>query len=122
MAASKQITITPPSRFFDLRLDELWRHRELIYYFIWRDVKVRYKQTALGMLWTLIRPLVSMGIFTFVFSTLGGFPSHGVPYPLLALSGVVVWTIIAEGVSDRQRKQKRRPWNRLPVNQHDHDT
>jgi lipopolysaccharide transport system permease protein len=99
VAQAKYITITPQDGWNFSRMRELWLHRELIYFFIWRDVKVRYKQTALGLLWTVIRPAVSMGIFTFVFSTIGGFASQGIPYPLLTLSGIVVWTMISEGIS-----------------------
>ena len=99
VAFSSHIVITPSDGFAHLPLRELWQQRELIYFFIWRDVKVRYKQTLLGLLWTVIRPLISMGVFTFVFSTLGHFPSQGTPYPLLTLAGIVVWTMVSDGIS-----------------------
>jgi lipopolysaccharide transport system permease protein len=93
------ITILPPTGGIELPIGDIRRHRELLYFLVWRDIKVRYKQTVLGVLWTVIRPVISMAIFTFVFSTLGGFPSGGIPYPLLALSGSVIWTAITEGIT-----------------------
>jgi lipopolysaccharide transport system permease protein len=95
---AKHIVITSRAGLARGRIAELWRYRELLYFFIWRDLKVRYKQTALGLLWAVLRPAASMGIFTFVFSTVGSFPASGIPYPLLTLSGIVVWTMISEGI------------------------
>jgi lipopolysaccharide transport system permease protein len=73
-------------------LAELWRFRELVYFLAWRDIKVRYKQAALGAGWAILQPLISMAVFTAVFSGLGGIPSDGVPYPLFAYSALLLWT------------------------------
>jgi lipopolysaccharide transport system permease protein len=73
-------------------LSEFWRYRELVYFLAWRDVKVRYKQAALGAAWTILQPLVTMVVFTFFFSQLVGVPSDGIPYPLFAFCGLVLWT------------------------------
>src|SRR5262244_1205191 len=64
------VHIAPPRGWFDLRLKELWEYRELLYFFVWRDIKVRYKQTLIGVLWVVLQPLVSMGVFTLFFGRL----------------------------------------------------
>ncbi|MBI2826646.1 MAG: ABC transporter permease [Planctomycetia bacterium] len=71
---------------------EIWRYRELMYFFAWRDVKVRYKQAALGALWAVLQPLASMVVFTLFFGRLAKIPSDGLPYPLFAYVGLVLWT------------------------------
>jgi len=83
----------PGWRVVDLR--ELWRYRELVYFLAWRDIKVRYKQAALGASWAILQPLVTMIIFTLFFGRLAGFRSEAVPYPLFAYSGLVLWTYFA---------------------------
>src|SRR5947209_1180993 len=70
----------------------LWEHRELLFYFAWRDVKVRYKQSALGVIWVLIQPVVQMVIYAAVFGRLVGLPSEGVPYAVFAFAGLAPWT------------------------------
>jgi lipopolysaccharide transport system permease protein len=77
----------------DLR--ETWSHRELLYFLGWRDIKVRYKQTALGVTWALLQPVLSVALFSWVFGRLVRIPSDGVPYPLFALSGMLLWTFVA---------------------------
>ena len=77
---------------------ELWAYRELAFFLAWRDVKVRYKQTLLGVGWAMLRPVVSMAIFTFVFHRMAGIASGGIAYPLFALAGIVGWNLVAEGV------------------------
>jgi lipopolysaccharide transport system permease protein len=77
---------------------EVWRYRELVTFLAWRDVKVRYKQTAFGVLWAVARPLAAMAVFTLVFGRLVHAPSDGVPYVLFALTGVIVWTLFADGL------------------------
>ena len=72
-------------------LSEYWRYRELMYFLAWRDVKVRYKQAALGAAWAIIQPLFTMLVFTFFFGRLAGIESHGVPYPLFSFSALVLW-------------------------------
>jgi lipopolysaccharide transport system permease protein len=77
----------------DLR--ELWAYRELLFFFVWRDVKVRYKQTVLGAAWAVVQPVAAMLLFSVIFGRLVGVPSDGVPYPLFAFAGLVPWTFFA---------------------------
>jgi lipopolysaccharide transport system permease protein len=78
---------------------EIWEYRELLYFFIWRDVKVRYKQTALGFLWALIQPLLMVLIFSFFFGRLARIPSGGLPYSLFALAALLPWILFSEGLT-----------------------
>ena len=78
---------------------ELWHYRELVYFLAWRDIKVRYAQTALGVLWTLIQPVALMIVFTYAFSRLGNVRTEGVPYPLFALAGLTFWIPFARAVT-----------------------
>jgi lipopolysaccharide transport system permease protein len=71
---------------------ELWRYRELVYFFAWRDFKVRYKQAALGATWAIFQPLANMIVFTLFFGRLANIPSDGLPYPIFAYSGLLLWT------------------------------
>lgn len=84
--------------FVSLRLGELWAYRELLYFLTWRDLKVRYKQTALGVGWAIIQPLFTMLIFSLFFGRLAKMPSDGVPYPLFALAALVPWTLFSYGL------------------------
>src|SRR4051794_26273643 len=89
--ASQLVVVVEPSRGWRaLDLRELWRFRELAYFLALRDVKVRYKQTALGVAWVLLQPLLAMGIFSIVFGS-RGLTTAGVPYPLFVISGLVPW-------------------------------
>ena len=81
-----------------LGLRDLWRYRELLYFLTWRDVKVRYKQTALGAAWAVIQPLAQMLLFTLVFHRVAGLGSGDVPYPLFAYAGLLLWTFFANAV------------------------
>lgn len=83
--------IEPPHGWFDLRLKELWAYRELLYFFVWRDVKIRYKQTAIGVLWVVLQPLLTMLVFTLFFGKLAKLPSQGLPYPVFYFAAVVPW-------------------------------
>lgn len=78
---------------------DLWRYRELFYFLSWRDLLVRYKQTVVGVMWSLIQPLLTMVVLTVVFGKLGKMPSGGVPYPLLVLCGTLPWGFFASGVN-----------------------
>lgn len=78
---------------------ELWRYRELFYFFSWRDVKLRYKQTVLGFLWAVLQPLVMMLIFTFFFGRALNIPSQNIPYPVYVLSGLVIWNLFSTGLT-----------------------
>jgi lipopolysaccharide transport system permease protein len=92
------IEIRPLKGWASIDLRELWNYRELLYSFIARDVKVRYKQTALGAGWAVIQPLFMMIVFTLAFGRLAGIPSDGLPYPLFSYSGLLPWTLFAEGI------------------------
>ncbi|MDH7491644.1 MAG: ABC transporter permease [Methanolinea sp.] len=91
--------ITPPKKWVPVDFKELWAYRELLYIFTWRDVKLRYKQTALGAAWAIIQPLFAMVIFTVIFGGFAKIPSEGVPYPLFSLAALLPWTLFAEGLS-----------------------
>src|SRR5258707_10618627 len=91
-SASSTIRIEPPSSFFELRLREVWAYRELLYFFIWRDVKIRYKQTAIGVLWVVLQPVLTMLVFTLFFGRLAKLPSQGLPYPVFYFAALVPWT------------------------------
>lgn len=82
-----------------LRLGEFWEHRELLYFFIWRDIAVRYKQTVLGAAWAVIQPFMTMVVFSIFFGHLGKIPSDGVPYPVFSFAALVPWTFFANGLS-----------------------
>jgi lipopolysaccharide transport system permease protein len=91
--------ITPPTRPIELDLGEVWRYRELLYFFVWRDIKVRYQQTAVGVAWVVLQPLLSMGAFSIVFGRLAGLPSDGLPYPIFYFAGLLPWTYFAQSVA-----------------------
>ncbi len=84
--------IAPASRLPRLDLRELWRYRELSLTFVWRDLKVRYKQTLIGIAWVVLQPLLATGIFTLIFGRFAEFPSDDVPYPIFVFAGVIMWT------------------------------
>ena len=99
-ARGESVVIIEPSRGWrSLRLRDLWECRELLYFLIWRDVKVRYKQAAIGVAWAVIQPLTTMAVFTIVFSHFGRFPSGGVPYPIFSYAGLLAWNFFANGLS-----------------------
>src|SRR4030095_9079548 len=88
---------TTPSIGIDLR--DLWEYRELLYFLTWRDVKVRYKQTALGVAWAVIQPLFTMLVFSVFFGRLAKVPSDGIPYPIFCYTALVPWTLFANGLA-----------------------
>jgi lipopolysaccharide transport system permease protein len=96
---SYEIKIKPPKTNFYLNLKELWQYRELFYIFAWRDIKVRYKQTFLGIAWVLFQPLISMVVFTVFFGNFAKMPSGNLPYPLFVLCGLVFWTFFSNSLS-----------------------
>lgn len=79
---------------------DLWRYRELLYFLSWRDILVRFKQTVVGVAWSLIRPLLTMVVFTVIFGKLAKMPSEGVPYPLLVMAGMLPWQFFATALSE----------------------
>jgi lipopolysaccharide transport system permease protein len=84
--------IEPSGRRFTLNLRELWEYRELLFFLVWRDVKVRYQQTVLGLAWAILQPLVAMFVFTIIFNRLGNIqPEYHVPYPLFVTAGLLPW-------------------------------
>jgi lipopolysaccharide transport system permease protein len=93
------IHIQPSSRWVPLRLGELWNYRELAYFFVWRDIKVRYKQTLLGAAWAVIQPFCTMVVFSLFFGKLAEVPSDGVPYPIFAFAALVPWTFFTSGLT-----------------------
>ena len=93
------LRIQPSSGWGSLGLGELWAHRELVYFFIWRDLKVRYKQTALGATWALLQPLATMIVFSLFFGRLAKMPSDGVPYPVFSYAALVPWLFFANGLA-----------------------
>jgi lipopolysaccharide transport system permease protein len=82
-----------------LQLGELWRFRELVYFLIWRDVKVRYKQTILGVGWAVLQPLLTMVVFSLFFGELAGLPSDGIPYPIFSYIAILPWQLLESGVT-----------------------
>src|SRR6266478_1863061 len=92
---SGTVRIEPPRGLFELRLREVWAYRELLYFFVWRDVMIRYKQTAIGVLWVILQPVLNMLVFTLFFGRLAKLPSDGLPYPVFYFSALVPWTYFA---------------------------
>lgn len=99
MSTNYAIRIEPVKTNFYLNFKELWDYRELFYIFAWRDIKVRYKQTVLGVTWVVFQPLVSMVVFTVFFGNFIQIPSGDLPYPLFVLCGLVFWTFFSNTLS-----------------------
>lgn len=94
------LRVLEPSRgWAPLRLREVWEYRGLVYFLVWRDLKVRYKQTALGAAWAVLRPFTTMVVFSVFFGRLAGIPSDDLPYPIFAYAALVPWTFFADGFS-----------------------
>jgi lipopolysaccharide transport system permease protein len=92
------ILIAPSKGWVSLKLKELWEYKELLYFLIWRDIKVRYKQTVLGAAWAIIQPFFTMVVFSLFFGHLAKMPSDGIPYPIFAYAALVPWTFFANGL------------------------
>jgi lipopolysaccharide transport system permease protein len=94
------VTVIEPSvGWVPLKLGELWGYREVLYYLVWRDIKIRYRQTIIGMAWAVIQPFMTMVVFSIFFGRLARIPSDGVPYPLFAFAALVPWTFFANGLN-----------------------
>jgi lipopolysaccharide transport system permease protein len=93
------VRIEPSQGWVSLRLRELWEYRELLYFLIWRDIKVRYKQTVLGAAWAIIQPFFTMIVFSVFFGNLAKVPSDGIPYPIFSYAALVPWTFFSKGLS-----------------------
>src|SRR5262245_3182721 len=91
--------IAPSKRFVSTGLGELWSSRELLYFLVWRDIKVRYKQTVLGAAWAILQPFSTMLVFSLFFGRLAKIPSDGIPYPIFAFAALVPWNFFAQGLT-----------------------
>lgn len=99
-AEAPPLTIIEPARgWMPLDLGELWRYRELLFFLVWRDIKVRYKQTVLGVAWAVLQPVLTMVVFTLFFGRLAGVSSDGAPYALFSFAGLVPWTFFVYGLT-----------------------
>jgi lipopolysaccharide transport system permease protein len=98
MQPTIEYRIKPP-KGLSLNLKEIWQYKELFYFFTWRDIKVKYKQTVLGFLWAVLQPFLTMLIFAFFFGNLLRVPSDGLPYPIFAFSGLIIWNVFAGGLT-----------------------
>jgi lipopolysaccharide transport system permease protein len=95
-----ELFIAPSQGWHDLNLVELWHSRELLYFFVWRDIKIRYKQTAIGASWAILQPLLTMLIFTLFFGRLARMPSEGLPYPLFYYCALLPWLYFASSLQN----------------------
>jgi len=92
--------ILPPRGWFEINLQEMWDFRELLHFLVWRDLKVRYKQTAIGVAWVVIQPLLAMMVFTLFFGRLAKMPSEGLPYPVFYYSALLPWLYFASSLTN----------------------
>jgi lipopolysaccharide transport system permease protein len=95
---SSTIRIEPPRGLFELRFGEVWAYRELLYFFVWRDVKIRYKQTAIGVLWVVLQPVLNMLVFTLFFGRLAKLPTDGLPTPVFYFAALVPWAYFSSAL------------------------
>jgi len=94
------VVIEPTKGWAPLKLRDLWSYRELLYFLAWRDVKVRYKQTLLGAAWAILQPLLTMIVFTLLFGRLAGIKTDGIPYPIFAYGGLLIWAFFSNSVTN----------------------
>jgi len=94
------LRITPPGRWWAIPFAELWENRELIYFFVWREIKVRYKQTVIGAAWAVLQPFMSMLLFTVVFGRFAHIPSEGIPYPIFYYSALLPWMYFSNSLQN----------------------
>src|SRR5690242_1646073 len=94
------LEIYPPSGWGFLDIRELWSYRELVYFLSWREIKVRYKQTAIGVAWAVLQPLAMMLVFTLFFGRLAKIPSDGIPYPLFAYAALLPWQLFSRTITE----------------------
>lgn len=101
MASVKEpvVVIQPSKGLFDLDFQGIWQYRELLYFLIWRDVKIRYKQTIIGAGWAILQPLLTLVVFTVIFGKLVKVPSDGLPYPIFAYTALLPWTYFSQAIS-----------------------
>lgn len=103
MNEPRTITIKPSKGWAALNLRDLWNYRELIFFFTWRDLKVRYKQTLLGAAWAILQPFLTMIVFSIFFGGLAKVPSDGVPYPIFSYAALLPWTLFSKALQDASR-------------------
>jgi lipopolysaccharide transport system permease protein len=99
LSSQQVIRIEPSKGWVSLKLGELWEYRELLYFLVWRDIKVRYKQTVLGASWAIIQPFFTMLVFSLFFGKLAKIPSDGIPYPIFSYAALVPWAFFANGLN-----------------------
>jgi lipopolysaccharide transport system permease protein len=97
------IYIKPTKGLAALNLRDLWTYRELVYFMVWRDVKVKYKQTLLGMAWAVVQPVMTMIVFTFVFDKVANLPTDGIPYPVFSFTGLLPWGLFVTALNQGSR-------------------
>ncbi len=97
------VYIKPSNGLAALNLRDLWRYRELIYFMVWRDVKVKYKQTLLGMAWAVIQPVMTMLVFTFLFDRVAKLPTEGIPYPIFSFAALLPWGLFVTALNQGSR-------------------
>lgn len=98
-AEKPSVIIRPAKGLFQLDLTAVWTYRELLYFMVWRDIKIRYKQTVLGAGWAIFQPLITMLIFTIIFGKLARIPSDGIPYPVFAFTALLPWTYFSQALT-----------------------
>jgi len=94
------LRITPPSRWWTIPFSELWEYRELLYFFVWRDIKIRYKQTAIGAAWAVLQPFLTMVVFTVIFGKFANIGSDGLPYEIFYYSALLPWMYFAAALQN----------------------
>ncbi len=99
MVQEPLLILRPKRGWQQLGLKDLWDYRELLYFFCWRDIKVRYKQTALGVAWAILQPVMTMVLFSLFFGRLAKMPSDGIPYPLFVFTALVPWMFFSNGIT-----------------------
>src|SRR5262245_47345636 len=99
-SAPATVHIEPHHGSLGLHLREVWQYRELLYFLVWRNVKVRYKQTVIGVAWVVLQPLMTMGVFTLFFGRLAKLPSDGLPYPVFYFAALVPWTYFSAALQN----------------------
>src|SRR5438067_4408352 len=97
--ATPVLVLEPSKGLVQLKLGEVWAYRELLFFLIWRDIKVRYKQTALGAAWAVLQPVLTMVVFSLFFGKLAKVPSDNIPYPIFSFAALVPWAFFAYGLS-----------------------
>lgn len=100
VATMNETIVEPPQGWFSLHLRESWEYRELLYFLVWRDIKVRYKQTLLGAAWAVLQPVFTMVVFSIIFGKLANLPSNGIPYPIFSYAALLPWQLFSRALSD----------------------